>query len=125
MPRSPAGWPPPTSGAPASGAVPSTFSSRPPTLGGRRGRREREWRGKETEEEEVAAFHAARAESGIGPLLAHASYLINLAATDPAILNRSREALADELQRCARLGVDGLVLHPGAHLGAGEEAGIE
>ncbi len=41
------------------------------------------------------------------------------------ILERSREALADELARCARLGVGGLVLHPGAHLGAGEEAGVE
>ena len=84
-----------------------------------------QWRGKELVEEEVAAFHAAHEESGIGPLLAHASYLINLAATDPAILDRSREALADELTRCARLGVHGLVLHPGAHLGRGEEAGIE
>jgi len=84
-----------------------------------------QWRGKELVEEEVAAFHAAHEESGIGPLLAHASYLINLAATDPGILDRSREALADELTRCARLGVHGLVLHPGAHLGTGEEAGIE
>jgi deoxyribonuclease IV len=83
-----------------------------------------QWRGRELQEEEVAAFQEARAGSGIGPLLAHASYLINLAATDPAILARSEEALADELCRSARLGVDGLVLHPGAHLGAGEEAGI-
>jgi deoxyribonuclease-4 len=83
-----------------------------------------QWRGKELLEEEVATFHGARAESGIGPLLAHASYLINLSATDPDILARSREGLADELTRCSRLGVDGLVLHPGAHLGAGEETGI-
>ncbi len=84
-----------------------------------------QWRGKELLEEEVSAFRAARAASGIGPLLAHASYLINLAATDPDVLSRSREALADELARCSRLGVDGLVLHPGAHLGAGEETGVE
>jgi deoxyribonuclease-4 len=84
-----------------------------------------QWRGRELLDEEVAAFRDARAESGIGPLLAHASYLINLSATDPEILARSREGLADELVRCGRLGVDGLVLHPGAHLGAGEETGIE
>jgi deoxyribonuclease-4 len=83
-----------------------------------------QWRGRELLEEEVTTFQGARAGSGIGPLLAHASYLINLSATDPDILARSREALADELIRCARLGVDGLVLHPGAHLGAGEETGI-
>jgi len=84
-----------------------------------------QWRWRELEEEEVAAFRTAHAGSAVGPLVAHASYLINLCGTDPLILERSREALADELARCARLGVMGLVLHPGAHLGAGEEAGVE
>jgi deoxyribonuclease-4 len=84
-----------------------------------------QWQGKELGEEEVAAFRAAHAASAVGPLVAHASYLINLCSADPALLARSREALADELTRCARLGVGGLVLHPGAHLGAGEEPGIE
>src|SRR6185312_14814541 len=84
-----------------------------------------QWQWRELPEEEVATFRAARAASPIGPLVAHARYLINLCSADPELLARSREALADELSRCARLGVDGLVLHPGAHLGAGEEAGID
>ncbi|MFL6231535.1 MAG: deoxyribonuclease IV [Thermoanaerobaculia bacterium] len=84
-----------------------------------------QWRGKELGEEEVATFRAAHAASAVGPLVAHASYLINLCSADSGLLARSREALADELRRCARLGVGGLVLHPGAHLGAGEEAGVE
>ncbi|PYQ65070.1 MAG: deoxyribonuclease IV [Acidobacteria bacterium] len=84
-----------------------------------------QWRGRELTAEEVAAFRAAHAESAVGPLVAHASYLINLCSADPVLLARSREALADELSRCARLGVGGLVVHPGAHLGAGEEAGVE
>ncbi|HEX3556007.1 MAG TPA: deoxyribonuclease IV [Thermoanaerobaculia bacterium] len=84
-----------------------------------------QWRWRELAEEEAAAFRAARAGSCVGPLVAHASYLINLCTTDPALLARSREALADELERCGRLGIDGLVLHPGAHLGAGEEVGID
>ncbi|HEV7508237.1 MAG TPA: deoxyribonuclease IV [Thermoanaerobaculia bacterium] len=83
-----------------------------------------QWQGRELSEAEVASFRAARAASQVGPLVAHASYLINLCSADPALLARSREALADELSRCARLGIDGLVLHPGAHLGAGEEVGI-
>lgn len=83
-----------------------------------------QWRGRELFEEEVLAFRGARRASAVGPVLAHASYLINLAATDRSILLRSRAALADELRRCSRLGVDGLVLHPGAHLGAGEGKGI-
>jgi deoxyribonuclease-4 len=84
-----------------------------------------QWKGREVGEEEAAAFRAAHAASNVGPLVAHASYLINLCTLDPALLERSREALADELVRCARLGVGGLVLHPGAHLGAGEEAGVD
>jgi len=84
-----------------------------------------QWRGREVGDEEAAAFRAAHAASPVGPLVAHASYLINLCTLDPALLERSREALGDELERCARLGVGGLVLHPGAHLGAGEEPGID
>ncbi len=84
-----------------------------------------QWQGRDVGKAETAAFRAAHAASRVGPLLAHASYLINLCATDPALLARSRQALADELARCARLGVGGLVVHPGAHLGAGEEAGMD
>lgn len=84
-----------------------------------------QWRGRALGEEETTTFRGAHEEAGAPPLVAHASYLINLAATDPKILERSRAALADELDRCDRLGVGGLVVHPGAHLGAGEEAGIE
>lgn len=83
-----------------------------------------QWSGRELTGEDVATFRDAHTASAVGPLVAHASYLINLAATDPVILEKSLNALADELLRCSRLGVEGLVLHPGAHLGAGEEAGI-
>lgn len=84
-----------------------------------------QWRARDLEEEEISTFRGAHQASAVGPLVAHASYLINLAATDPVILEKSLDALTDELLRCSRLGVQGLVLHPGAHLGAGEEAGIE
>lgn len=83
-----------------------------------------QWRGRALEDDEAEAFRAAHRTASAGPLVAHSSYLINLAATDPDVLARSRAALADELHRCSRLGVSGLVVHPGAHLGAGEEAGI-
>jgi deoxyribonuclease-4 len=83
-----------------------------------------QWKAKPIGEAERSAFRSAHAASPIGPLVAHAAYLINLAAPDPEILARSRAALADELERCAALGVPALVVHPGAHLGAGVEAGI-
>ncbi len=82
-----------------------------------------QWAGKPLDEASVEAFRGARAGSPLGAIVAHASYLINLAARDRAILRKSRRALADELDRCERLGIDGLVVHPGAHLGAGEERG--
>ena len=82
------------------------------------------WQGKVLEEDEVAAFRAARADWHGVPLVAHAAYLINLAAGDPVVRARSRAGLADELERCERLGVDGLVVHPGAHGGAGPAKGI-
>ncbi|HEV8238933.1 MAG TPA: deoxyribonuclease IV [Thermoanaerobaculia bacterium] len=86
------------------------------------------WQGKVLEEEEVASFREGHAhwtgEHGGAPLVAHAAYLINLAAGDPVIRARSRAGLADELERCGRLGVGGLVVHPGAHGGAGPAKGI-
>jgi deoxyribonuclease-4 len=76
------------------------------------------------EAEEVARFREARESWGGGPVIAHAAYLVNLAAPDPEVRERSIRGLADELERSGRLGLDGLVVHPGAHLGAGEETGL-
>jgi deoxyribonuclease-4 len=84
-----------------------------------------QWRASPLAAAEAAAFRTAHAAGRVGAVLAHASYLINLAAADPQVLALSLQALADELERCGRLGVAGLVLHPGAHLGAGEEAGLD
>jgi deoxyribonuclease-4 len=56
-------------------------------------------------------------------LLAHASYLINLASVEPTARRRSVSTLADELRRCEALGVPLLVLHPGAHRGDGADTG--
>lgn len=86
-----------------------------------------QWRARPLEPADAGAFRAAHAASGLGrgAVIAHASYLINLASADERLGAQSREALADELERCGSLGVAGLVVHPGAHLGAGEEAGVE
>ena len=83
------------------------------------------WAGRELLDDECEAFRSARNAAGRPPVVAHAAYLINLAAPDPVVLEKSRRGLADELDRCRRLGVDALVVHPGAHLGTGEEAALE
>lgn len=73
---------------------------------------------------ESAAFRAAWQQSGIGPVLAHDAYLINLAAPDPDNWARSKAAMVEELQRCTALGIPFLIAHPGAHVGSGIDAGI-
>src|ERR1700737_2124948 len=75
--------------------------------------------------EEIRAFlnHAQRAE--LASVFAHANYLINLATTNPQFHANSLRALSEELTRADQLELPFLVLHPGAHLGAGEEAGLE
>lgn len=83
------------------------------------------WQAKPITEEAAAAFHRAWQKSGIGPVMAHDAYLINLASPKGGIWEKSKLALRDELLRCSQLGIPDLVLHPGAHLGTGEEAGLE
>jgi deoxyribonuclease-4 len=74
---------------------------------------------------EIRAFlnHVQRGE--LLSVFAHANYLINLAATNPQFHANSIRALAEELVRADQLELPFLVLHPGAHLGAGEEAGLK
>jgi len=63
-------------------------------------------------------IRARRAELGLGPLVIHANYLINLASIDSVMRVRAIQAFHDELLRATALGADFLVVHPGAALGA-------
>src|ERR1043166_8971232 len=74
---------------------------------------------------EIRTFreHAQRPE--LAAVFAHANYLINLAATNPQFHANSLRALSEELVRADQLELPFLVMHPGAHLGAGVEAGLE
>ncbi|HEY0706330.1 MAG TPA: deoxyribonuclease IV [Polyangia bacterium] len=83
-----------------------------------------QWRAPLLVEEDVRAFRKAARAHG-WPLLSHTSYLINLGATDEAILEKSVATLADEMDRAEALGLDYVVLHPGAHLGLGPDAGVK
>jgi deoxyribonuclease IV len=83
-----------------------------------------QWRTRPLAPEEVSAFRSEQAATG-WPTMAHASYLINPAACDPLVLSRSRNALEEEMVRAEELGLDYVVLHPGAHLGDGEELGLQ
>ena len=84
-----------------------------------------QWFARPLEREEIRSFreHAQRRE--LKMVFAHANYLINLAATNPQFHANSLRALSEELTRADQLGLPFIVMHPGAHLGAGEGAGLE
>ncbi len=76
-------------------------------------------------EKDSGAFrdHPRRAE--LAAVFGHAGYMINLAATNPDFHAKSLRALREELVRADQLGLPFLVMHPGAHMGAGVDAGLE
>jgi deoxyribonuclease-4 len=84
----------------------------------------RQWLAHRLARGEAAAFRDALDRGPVRYAAAHGTYLVNLAASDPQTLRRSRSTLGVELARCQTLGIPDLVVHPGAHLGRGVEAGM-
>ena len=74
-----------------------------------------QWLARPLPDAEVSLFRQKAADTGIGPIVSHASFLINLASPDPKLWRRSIDALVEELQRADTLGLAGVVLHPGAY----------
>jgi deoxyribonuclease-4 len=83
-----------------------------------------QWRARPLPAAEIAAFKHAARESGLTPIVAHASYLINIATTAPALRAQSIAALGEEVDRAEALGLFGVVLHPGARLNASTEQAL-
>ena len=84
-----------------------------------------QWRARPLPPDEIAAFRDATEKTGIHPVVAHASYLINIATTNPALRAQSIAALGEELDRAELLGLLGVVLHPGARMTAPVDQAIE
>src|SRR3954465_14230646 len=72
-----------------------------------------QWKGNPPDPAEIKRFRARVEQTGISPVVSHASYLINLATTDPVLREQSLAAFADELERAHLLGRMGVVIHPG------------
>ena len=83
-----------------------------------------QWRGREVPREEIREFRARLNAAGIGPVVSHVSYLINLATSLPALRRQSLEAMGDELDRAEALGLMGVVLHPGCYTSGSEAEGL-
>jgi deoxyribonuclease IV len=83
-----------------------------------------QWNAKPFDDAVLEAWKKREAETDIWPVVAHDSYLINLASPKDDLWEKSMDAFGIELQRCDQLGIRYLVTHPGSHTGSGEEAGL-
>jgi len=84
-----------------------------------------QWFARPLTRDEIARFREHQQRGELLSIFAHGNYLINLAATNGQFHANSIRSLSEELVRADQLELPFLVLHPGAHLGAGEEAGLE
>lgn len=85
----------------------------------------RQWQRRVLTDAQLERWFAARLESAVETVVAHDSYLINLAAADPELRARSVTAYIDELQRCTALGIGSVVMHPGSPGPDGEDVGLQ
>jgi deoxyribonuclease-4 len=85
----------------------------------------RTWRPTNHDPANFELFKKRRAEVGIQGVVCHALYLVNLAAPDDAIYEKSRNALVNTVDVGCAIEADGVVFHVGSHLGAGFESGLE
>jgi deoxyribonuclease-4 len=84
-----------------------------------------QWRAKPIDDDQVEKFEARLTATHIGPVVAHDSYLINLASPDDELWQKSIDAFRIELERCEQLRVPFLVTHPGSFVKSTEEEGID
>ena len=84
-----------------------------------------QWRARPLPPDEIALFRRRVRQTGIRPVVAHNSYLINLAAASPPLRQQSLLSLGEELDRAEALGLDGLVMHPGSHTTGTEQDGLD
>src|SRR6266850_1193425 len=87
-------------------------------------RNPRGWMAKPLTSEDVSLFLKTRRTTKISPVAIHCNYLVNLAATDEIMLEKSRASFREEVERAIVLGADYLVVHPGSARGAREADGI-
>ncbi|MFQ5648701.1 MAG: deoxyribonuclease IV [bacterium] len=85
---------------------------------------QRQWRTKELTSADVEKFKAEEERTGVKVVCVHASYLINLGGDDPHKLDQSRQNFTIEIERAEALGIPYLIVHPGSHVGQGEQQGI-
>lgn len=84
-----------------------------------------QWRAKKLGAQEIDKYFEAIEETGVSISTSHTSYLINIASPDKALNEKSFKSLKEEMERCNLLKIPNLVMHPGSHVGSGEEIGLD
>jgi deoxyribonuclease-4 len=85
----------------------------------------RAWRPTNHDPAHFERFKERRAEAGVGAVLCHALYLVNLASPKADVHEKSVASLLNTIEVACAIEADGVVFHVGSHLGAGFEAGLE
>ena len=85
----------------------------------------RAWRPTNHKPESFERFKERRAETGIGAVVCHALYLVNLASPDDELYRKSVDSLRNTIEVACAIDADAVVFHIGSHLGAGFDAGLE
>jgi deoxyribonuclease-4 len=83
-----------------------------------------QWKERILTDEDIERFNEAREATGIQIICSHSSYLINLGSPEKSKFNRSIKALKHELVRSSQLSIPYVIIHPGSHMGKGEEKGL-
>jgi deoxyribonuclease IV len=84
-----------------------------------------QWKERTLTDEDIERFNEARELTGIEIICSHTSYLINLGSPEKSKFNRSIKALKHELLRSSQLNIPYVIMHPGSHMGKGEENGLQ
>ncbi|NVL89782.1 MAG: deoxyribonuclease IV [Desulfobacterales bacterium] len=82
------------------------------------------WNERTLTDQDIELFNAAREQTDIRSICSHTAYLINLASPEPHKYEQSIKALEQELLRSSRLTIPYVIMHPGAHMGMGEDNGL-
>ena len=86
----------------------------------------RQWAAKPFSDDDITFYKNAVAEyADLHPVSVHAAYLINVASPDPALWEKSYQALKDEVERAGALGVDFITFHPGSYMTSSEQEGLD
>ncbi len=83
-----------------------------------------QWKARPLTDEEIKRFLEEQKTTGVTVACAHNSYLINFASPNDELYEKSFESMKDELERCDTLKIGNIVMHPGSHVGSGEEIGL-